>query len=399
MSLAPARGASETARAALAARALAIAVGVALACAAVLALGRVRPVAAPRVRETAPVVADDAGALREVLMHYVPELEPSFADTYHDFLVSLAPETRIDFVVRRGARPALDAFLARTDTSLAARTRVVEVDVPIGIWSKDRALVLAKKGDARIPLLVPPRPRAGETSRPGDWEIVPTLAREDAARFEVRKLPIAFDAGDFTVAGERVLVDPNLVARNASRGLRSADDLRTRLAEMLGREVVVIGDEPGDVPRHHMSMYMAALDGGVALVGDPAAGARIVGEGVTPGERSVETGEPLRADSSAETVARFERAGAALERAGFRVARIPTVAFDDKTYFAYTNGVYETRGGRRIARMPTFDVPALDVAAREVYERLGWTVVPVRARKVYPQHGTIGCLVNVLART
>jgi hypothetical protein len=43
-------------------------------------------------------------------------------------------------------------------------------------------------------------------------------------------------------------------------------------------------------------------------------------------------------------------------------------------------------------------VPALDQAAREVYERLGWTVIPVSVRDVYTQHGTIGCLVNVLSR-
>jgi hypothetical protein len=48
--------------------------------------------------------------------------------------------------------------------------------------------------------------------------------------------------------------------------------------------------------------------------------------------------------------------------------------------------------------MPTFDLPALDAQARAVYESLGWQVHPVRARGLYPLHGTIGCLVNVLAR-
>jgi hypothetical protein len=372
----------------------ALALGVCAALAAVAIASGIHP--APRVVAPAPVVADDGGALGEVLMHYVPELEPTFAETYRDFLVSLAPDTRVDFVVQHGKRASLDAFLARVAPSI--HPRVVEVDVPIGIWSKDRALVLASPSDARIPLLVPPRPRPGEGSRPGDWEIVPALAREMPDRFEVRRIPLAFDAGDFTIAGDRVLVDPNLFARNASRGVRSPADLRARVASLLGREVVLLGDAVGDVPRHHMSMYMAALDGDVALVGDPAAGARILGEGFSPGETSAETGAPLRADAGGETVARFDRAAQALERAGFRVVRIPTIAFDDKTYFAYTNGVFETHGGERIARMPTFDVPALDSAARSVYESLGWRVVPIRARKVYTQHGTIGCLVNVLAR-
>jgi hypothetical protein len=45
-----------------------------------------------------------------------------------------------------------------------------------------------------------------------------------------------------------------------------------------------------------------------------------------------------------------------------------------------------------------FDLPALDARATQIYESLGWRVRPVRARKLYPFHGTIGCLVNVLAR-
>ena len=41
----------------------------------------------------------------------------------------------------------------------------------------------------------------------------------------------------------------------------------------------------------------------------------------------------------------------------------------------------------------------LDARAHAVYARLGWQVRPVQVRGVYPYHGTIGCLVNVLSRT
>ena len=167
---------------------------------------------------------------------------------------------------------------------------------------------------------------------------------------------------------------------------------------VIGRDVVMLGTEVGDVPRHHMSMYMAPLGDGTVLVGDPAAGASLVGGTYVPGDVSPETGQLLRADFSPETIARFDRAARDLANAGFRVVRIPTVPFDDKTYFAYTNGVYETRDGQRTAWVPRFDVPALDAAARAVYEGLGFRVVPVSVRAVYTQHGTLGCLVNVVAR-
>lgn len=377
---------------------------------ALLVRRRPRPVehavssSAPPRALSGSVVADDAGPLREVLMHYVAELEPTFRDAYRDFLLTLAPETRIVLVVRRQDRARLDAFLAHLDASgaLARRTRVAEITRPLGIWSKDRALVLDATATAtaapKIELAIPPRTRPGEGSRPGDWDVVPAVAAALPESFVVRQLPFAFDAGDFAVTKSRVVFDVNLFARNHGRGFRSPEELRDRVQALVSRDVLMLGTEPGDVPRHHMSMYMALLDGGVALVGDPEAGARLVGRDYVPGERSPETDEPLRADFSPATLARFDRAARELAAAGFRVERIPTVPFDDKTYFAYTNGVYETRAGRRVAWMPSFGVPAVDTAAREVYERLGWSVIPVSVRSLYRHHGTLGCVVNVLSR-
>jgi len=391
--------------------AIGIALGLIFTCAVLFGLERVRrtdEAAASAARPqplsaSGSVVADDAGPLREILMHYVPELEPIFAASYRDFLGGLSPETRVVLVLRRGARPRLDAFLARIDRerALAPRTRFIEVDTPLGIWSKDRALVLEPRdavAGARTELVIPPRPKPGEGSRPADWDIIPALATAMPEAFAVHQLPIAFDAGDFAVAGTRVLFDVNLFARNRSRGFHTPQELRDRMRAIIGRDVVMLGKEPGDVPRHHMSMYMALLDGGTALVGDPEAGARLVGRDYIPGESSPESGQLLRADFSPATTGRFEHAAADLAAAGFRVVRIPTVPFDDKTYFAYTNGVYETRSGKHVAFVPSFDVPAIDDAARAVYEQLGWSVIPVAVRDVYTQHGTIGCLVNVLRR-
>ncbi len=392
-------------------RACGVALGVVLAMLFVLRRGyggavEARPTPKPPAVLSAAAVADDAGPLREVLLHYVPEVEPSFRPAYRDFLLSLAPETRVTMVVRRQDRARLEAFLTRLDAGggLSRRVRVVEIGRPLGIWSKDRALVLASAGgdggSAKIELVVPPRTRPGEGSRPSDWDIVPAVVTALPGELELRQLPIAFDAGDFAITKSRVVFDVNLFARNRARGFRNPQELRDEVRTLLGRDVLMLGTEVGDVPRHHMSMYMALLDGNVALVGDPAAGEKLVGRDYVPGETSPETGEPLRADFSAAMKARFERAAGDLAAAGFRVVRIPTVPFDDKTYFAYTNGIYETRAGRRTAWVPTFggNASALDDAARAVYEGLGWNVVPVDVRALYPQHGTIGCVVNVLSR-
>src|SRR5579859_7527148 len=89
------------------------------------------------------ILPEDEGALAEVLVQYAPNLEPVVADAYHDFLGALDPATRIVAVAPRGATPPLRAMLDRIDASLASRVRIVEVDGPITVWSKDRALVLA----------------------------------------------------------------------------------------------------------------------------------------------------------------------------------------------------------------------------------------------------------------
>jgi hypothetical protein len=295
----------------------------------------------------------------------------------------------------------LQQLLARIDPSgaLAARTRVVEVQGPISVWSKDRALVMAPDAQAtRTGLVIPVPPDARWKERANDWRTLQQVAEAMPDRFYVRQLPLEFDAGDFDVAGGQVLVDDNLVAKNRARGVGDVTQLRKLLEGMLARPVSVLGTADGDVPRHHMSMYMAALDGHVALVGDPRAGRDVVGEAYAPGEVDPDTGEPLRADFSDATIARFDRAAADLAAAGWRVARIPEVPFLDKTYMAYTNGVYETRDGAKVAWMPVFGIDELDARARAVYEGLGWKVRPVRARAMYALHGTIGCLVNVLAR-
>lgn len=406
--MADARTASRTRTALQALVGLALGLAVAVFVLRAQSRAKAPPAPEPTAKLAGSVLREDAGSIDEVLVHYVPKLEPLIADAYRDFLGTLDPSTRVVVVVPRGETGALQPFLARIDASgsLAARARVVEVDGPISVWSKDRALVLGPGADAsRTGLAIPAPPDPRWVERANDWRTLAQVASAMPERFYVRQLPLDFDAGDFDVAGGVVLVDDNLVTKNTARGVGDVAQLRKMLEGLLARPVRVLGSADGDVPRHHMSMYMAALDGGVALVGDPRAARDIVGSTFAPGEVDPDTDEPLRADFSDATVARFEHAAHDLEAAGWRVVRIPEVPFLDKTYMAYTNGVYETRASpardgtvAHVAWVPFFGVPELDARARAVYESLGWQVRPVRSRSLYTYHGTIGCLVNVLAR-
>lgn len=337
--------------------------------------------------------------------------------TYVDFLRAIDPSTRLVAVVPRAAdggagasdASALRAFLGKIDASgaLEKRTRIVETEGPITVWSKDRALVLAAQAPARTQLVVPVRPDPRWKQRFNDWATLAAVARDMPDRFLVNEVPLEYDAGDFAVTGDKIVVDVNLLAKNQKRGLTTAKALSEFLAKTFARTIVFLGDREGDVPRHHLSMYMTPLGGGAVLVGDPRAGRDLVGDKWAPGEESADTGEPLVADFSDASVARFDRAAKDLVAAGFRVERVPVVPFDDKTYVTYTNGVYETRGGRKVAYLPQYRrehesassaIARMDATAAETYRRLGWEVRPIRVRDAYRFHGTIGCLCNILRR-
>ena len=383
---------------------LGIAVGLVTAILILVVAGR-RTVRPPEGRLPAPLLPEANGALREVVLHYVPKFDALVDTPYTDFLRAVDPTVRVVFVIPLGLakpeRDKLDQLVARIDPSgaLAKRVSVVESPGPITTWSKDRALVTHSPGPGQPALLIAPsEPTLQWAERHNDWLTVQSLARWSAGRFKADIVPLDFDAGDFIIDYGTVIVDTNLLDKNRHRGIGDVTELRKRLVAWLRAPVIVLGKEPGDTPRHHIAMYMTPLQEKVVLVGDPRAAKAIVGDPFEPGDPNGDTGEPLRADFSDEMTNRFELAAREMAANGYRVERVPNVPFDHKTYMAYTNGVFETRGGRNIAYVPQYGVDALDRAAREVYEKLGWEVHPTRVKAIYPFHGTIGCVVNVLAR-
>jgi hypothetical protein len=275
---------------------------------------------------------------------------------------------------------------------------VVTAPGPITTWSKDRALVTGADERGVRRLVVPAEPSSGWRERHHDWATVGRVVGDRPDRLALEVTPFDYDAGDFAVGGGRLLVDTNLLEKNRHRGYTTLEQLVARLGEYFQMPVVGLGREWGDTPRHHLSMYMTPLRGNTVLVGDPRMAAELLGAEWRAGETSAETDEPLVADFSPATQERFERAARELRAQGFDVVRIPNVPFDDKTYIAYSNGVYEVREGQPRVYLPVYGEAALDRSAAGIYQRLGWKVVPVRVRRLYRYHGTIGCVVNVLGR-
>lgn len=386
-------------------RALAIVLGASVGGgAAALALALIPASKGPQAWEAPTVegalVDEAAGPIEAVAFHYTPGAEPIFGEVYRAFLPSLDPSVKLWALVPPSeggaAKAKLLDFLKAVPggEALAGRVQVAEASGPVSPWSKDRALVTGPP----IRLVAPAEPAGAWPQRLADWNAPMDLARAFPSQLSVTVVPLDFDAGDFAITGGRLLVDANLVGKNAGRGLDTPAKLAQALDRMFRMKVAVLGERAGDVPRHHLSMYLTPLTDGAVLLGDPREGRALVGEGFVPGEDSPDSGERLRADFSPDVLARYDRAAKDLAAAGFKVVRIPTVPFDDKTYLAYTNGVFETRDGKKVAWMPVFGLPALDARAAQVYRELGWEVRPVPSRAAFPYHGTLGCLVNVLAR-
>lgn len=378
--------------------------GVGLGVLGILALGRHRT-EAPKTQEHRALLPEADGALTEVLLHWTPKADRDLARPYADFLSAIDPSVKVVFVVPRNLseneRQLLERRLTAIDPTnrLKARVERVEADGPITAWSKDRALVSKQDSvTGRAHLVIPAEPPSNWKERHNDWRTVAEVVRRFPQRFELDTSPFDFDAGDIAVGRGGLIIDGNLLEKNRRRGYTNLQQLAGRLGEYLQMQVITLGENWGDTPRHHLSMYMTPLTMNRVLVGDPTAAAAIVGDHYQPGEVAGDPEQPLVADFSPQTVARFERAKKDLVAQGFEVTSIVNVPFDDKTYLSYTNGVFEVRDGRHIAYVPAYDVPALDDAAHEIYRRLGWVVVPIHVRSLFPYHGTIGCVVNVLGR-
>jgi hypothetical protein len=235
-------------------------------------------------------------------------------------------------------------------------------------------------------VLAPPRVAIGSGPRAGDWEAPLAIAR-DVYHARPAIAELVFEGGDLAASRSFGVADANLIGRNLGRGDATRARLEGVLRRTFSQEVIWLGDARGDVPEHHIMMYMVPLDDRRVLVGDVRLG-RQLAPGVT-------------ADPASEAhAARFDRVAAQLAERGFAVSRIPVVVLPGAgSYVTYTNALFDRDATGPIVYLPTYRIPALDRAATDSYTALGYRVVPIDVSTVYTLNGSLGCLVNVMTRT
>lgn len=96
---------------------------------------------------------------------------------------------------------------------------------------------------------------------------------------------------------------------------------------------------------------------------------------------------------------RFDRVAAQLAARGFAVTRVPVVVLPGAgSYVTYTNALFDRDAVGPIVYLPTYRIEALDRAAAATYTALGYRVIPIDVSTMYMRNGSLGCLVDVLAR-
>lgn len=344
------------------------------------------------VRPATRLVAEDASApLRRIAIHYAPGNDRVALPVWRDLFSTLPPSIAVDVEVSEAADfERLLERLRSAHTPNLGRLHMVVVGAPITTWSRDRYAALVDD-EGRGSILAPPRVETPFQKRAGDASSPAAISRAVYDR-EPAIANIAFEGGDLAATPRWVFADANLAGRNVGRTAADRASIEAELHRRLGQDIVWLGDAVGDVPRHHIMMYMMPIDDRTIAVGDVRAGVKLLAA-------DPESQDLALADSEAEAQ-RFDRAAGQLSAMGFRVLRVPAVVLEGAgSYVTYTNALFDRRGDQRIVYLPTYALPSLDAAGTAFWQAQGFEVHPIDVSSIYQLNGSLGCLVNVLQRS
>jgi len=327
------------------------------------------------------LISENTGALATVEIQFSAETADTTWPPIRDFLKLAGPDLALVAVCgNQSDAVAFKKLVAALGKAGPRQVETLVLGAPITGWSKDRFLVTS---GFPATLLRPKDENSGLATRNNDAKIANLIAAKNPDRFRAHESKLAFDAGDVMAVND----DTIIVSDNISKKNGEPRNFEKELKNAFGaRRVIWLHN----VPDHHIGMFAAPLDDKTIVVGDPDWGKRLWND-----KAAAKLGNPDMTDKATEP---FREAARQLESAGFKVVRAPTLYMEPQVYLTYTNGVFERRNGKNIVYMPTYGIDSLDKAGEEAYRSAGWEVRPIRVEGVFRCRGTIGCLVNVLAR-
>jgi len=346
------------------------------------------------------------GTIEHVVVHQPEHLVGKAWRAVHDLLVAM-PDTTVTLVCN--SKAAVDETIGRLrqwDLAERPNIRILPIDGPLLIWARDRYVAMRPTDDGNLPVWLTPAPPASfDAARRANEKLIPIAFNEIVPTCTHVDTRLVLDGGNVIADADRVFIGGNVYEDNKALG--DADWIRATLKEFFGPNVAIIAEPDGRVPVQHLDMYVTILGENRALVADPRLAKRIMASadeasGKALYERLYITPNmppPVGPDFTDERIARFDAIAKALADAGVDVTRIPYVDSRGGDFIVtYNNVLQETRGGKRIVYMPIYEIPALDRAARELYESLGMTVKEINVSTICHLLGAVRCMANVVER-
>jgi hypothetical protein len=335
--------------------------------------------------DTGAMLSECDGSIESIVIQYVTGADFTLP-IYRQFLAALPSSVRV-YAVCPG-----EADLSELQSALTGDSHKL---VPIFTrhamtpWSRDRWIALHGDRGPGTTLAVPLPENEGAQwpARAGDARIAADIAHALDSAVRWKSAGLYLDAGDLLADAQNVFVTAAVLHRNIQHTVQDRAELQKTLEKLTAHKVIFLDQSPD----HHAGMYMMAAGEGRVVVGDPSLARNLLSPVELPGG----------ADFSSATQERFDSVAKATADAGYRVTRIPTVpASDGKTYLTYLNGIIDQRNGQRTIYLPSYDAQdRLNSAAKNIWEKLGYRVVPINVTAAFRRFGTLHCLVNVLERS
>lgn len=351
-------------------------------------------------------LSEYAGTIDHVVVHQAEALVGQAWQATHDLLKAL-PNTTFTLICNSPkAVEEVTGRLRQWKFTDRRNIRLMPVDGPLLMWARDRYIAMRRSASDSVPVWLTPEPpptfdaarRGNERGIPDAFnEIEPTCRRVDVS--------LVLEGGNFVASNTNVYIGANVFRENASAG--DTARVRSLLEDLFAGRLIIVGDDGGNVPCDHVDMYLTAIDDNKVLVGSPALARKVIAAADEASKQALyerlyitpNMPPPVGPDFTAARIKLFDDIAARLVSEGVEVIRIPYADSRGGDFIVtYNNVLQEKRDGERIVIMPVYGIPALDAAARGVYESLGMTVREVNVSTISHLVGAVRCLGNVVGR-
>ncbi len=382
------------------------------------------------------LLADNQGRIDHLLLHFA---DYDIIPTLYGLLHSLPVDTKITIASPKGPRSrVLRSLLHHWPIKKPQRIAVLPLSQTIDFWIRDDFVVAAEDK-----LVLPSR--YGPTQLPASMKRLQQQVKIHGVHSSLR-----FDGGNVVTSEDHVFIGYNVILENLGENFSDPEALLQYIKHLFGKSVVVVGGPAAPLPHEHIDMFLTPLSGNRLLLGDPRLATHVLkkhksllrktyskvyfNEEHTPlpeaskallfntpdfvsrlqQDHKIEREDEVERDEDVTLAALyaknalvstgklFDGIAADLRRKGFKnIVRVPILVntgIDNGPFITYNNMLLESKGGRDIAYMPSYNIDVLDKAAQKILSAAGYKVVPIDVQNIAFYNGTLRCITQVLAR-